>query len=137
MKTHFFTIFVSVIFWRPDRLVPEWKTLRIFVLSVRFSLFFFEKGFKKHGAVNAQHSAQHFGIMIKTRDIIKVKTCSDASALRIRSAVYHLCDPRLKNRPGAHRARFQRNVKDTVFQTPGSGFPAGFLNCDDFRMSQG
>ena len=107
-------------------------------LFLLFSLFtqFFEKFFQHHRTFLAQKSFFCLHLMIESFFIQKIQYRTGAAGFRVHGTDVNFWNPRLHNRPCAHRARFQRHVQLAFFQAPVAHALARFFDCRDLRMCQ-
>ena len=74
--------------------------------------------------------------MIESFFIQKIQYRTGAAGFRVHGTDVNLWNPRLHDRPCAHRARFQRHVQLAFFQTPVAHALARFFDRRDLRVRQ-
>ena len=74
--------------------------------------------------------------MIESFFIQKIQYRTGAAGFRVHGTDVNFWNPRLHDRPCAHRARFQRHVQLAFFQAPVAHALARFFDCRDLRMCQ-
>ena len=89
-----------------------------------------------HRTFLAQKSFFCLHLMIESFFIQKIQYRTGATGFRVHGTDVNFWNPRLHDRPCAHRARFQRHVQLTFFQAPVAHTLARFFDCRDLRMCQ-
>ena len=93
-----------------------------------------EKLGEQGGAIAFAQAADDLGGMVTAFLVKQGDTIIDRAAFYVGGAVKQFCNPRLGNRTGAHRARFQRHIKAAAHKPFIAQFFACLANGKNFRM---